>query len=88
MTGEITLRGKVLPVGGIKEKILAAQRAGINEVILCAENKKDIEEIRQDYISNMKFHYVTEMEEVIKAALLNEKVDKPINLEIKEEKEK
>jgi ATP-dependent Lon protease len=88
MTGEITLRGKVLPVGGIKEKILAAKRAGINEVILCAENKKDIEEIRQDYISNMKFHYVTEMEEVIKAALLNEKVDKPINLEIKEEKEK
>jgi ATP-dependent Lon protease len=87
MTGEINLRGKVLPVGGIKGKILAAKRAGINEVILCAENKKDIEEIKQDYISNMKFHYVTEMEEVIKFALLNDKVDKAINLIIKEDKQ-
>jgi ATP-dependent Lon protease len=86
MTGEITLRGKVLPVGGIKEKILAAKRAGINEVILCAENKKDIEEIKQDYIANMQFHYVTEMEEVIKFALLNDKVDKAVDLNIKEEK--
>jgi ATP-dependent Lon protease len=65
---------------------LAAKRAGINEVILCAENKKDIEEIKQDYISNMQFHYVTEMEEVIKFALLNDKVDKAVDLNIKEEK--
>ena len=79
MTGEITLRGKVLPVGGIKEKILAAKRAGILEVILCKENKKDIDEIKQDYISNMKFHYVSDMEEVIKNALLNEKVKNAID---------
>ena len=86
MTGEITLRGKVLPVGGIKEKILAAKRAGINEVILCAENRKDIEEIKQDYLTNMQFHYVTEMEQVIKFALTDEKVNRAIDLQIKEEK--
>lgn len=74
MTGEITLRGKVLPVGGIKEKILAAKRANIKEIILCAENKKDIDEIKDSYLKGLKFHYVTEMSEVIKIALTKQKV--------------
>ena len=74
MTGEITLRGKVLPVGGLKEKILAAKRANIKEIILCKENKKDIDEITQKYIKGLKFHYVTEMSEVIEIALLKQKV--------------
>jgi ATP-dependent Lon protease len=69
MTGEITLRGKVLPVGGIKEKILAAKRAGITDIILCAENKKDIQEIKQDYLKGLNFHYVREMHEVVQLAL-------------------
>ncbi|TXB62087.1 endopeptidase La [Phaeodactylibacter luteus] len=69
MTGEITLRGKVLPVGGIKEKVLAAKRAGMKEVIMCSENRKHVEEINQDYISGMQFHYVTRMEEVLKLTL-------------------
>lgn len=69
MTGEITLRGKVLPVGGIKEKILAAKRAGIEEVILCADNKKDVEEIEPEYIKGLKIHYVDRMSEVIDIAL-------------------
>lgn len=70
MTGEITLRGKVLPVGGIKEKILAAKRSGIKEVILCNLNEKDVNEIESDYIKGMKFHYVSRMDEVIKLALV------------------
>jgi ATP-dependent Lon protease len=74
MTGEITLRGKVLPVGGIKEKILAAKRANIKEIILCRENQRDIEEIKDEYVEGLTFHYVTEMSEVIKYALTNEKV--------------
>ena len=74
MTGEITLRGKVLPVGGIKEKILAAKRANIKEIILCADNKKDIEEIKTSYLKGLKFHYVTEMSEVIDIALTKQKV--------------
>ena len=74
MTGEITLRGKVLPVGGIKEKILAAKRSGIKEIILCEDNRKDIEEINERYIKGLTFHYVTEMNEVLNAALLNQKV--------------
>jgi ATP-dependent Lon protease len=74
MTGEITLRGKVLPVGGIKEKLLAAKRAGIKEVILCAENKKDVDDIKPDYLKGVTFHYVTQMEDVLKIALLKEKV--------------
>lgn len=74
MTGEITLRGKVLPVGGIKEKILAAKRANIKEIILCEENKKDIEEIKQSYLKGLKFHFVTEMSEVIEVALTKQKV--------------
>ena len=69
MTGEITLRGKVLPVGGIKEKLLAANRAGIKEVILCDANRKDVEEIKKDYIKNMKVSYVKTMSEVIELAL-------------------
>lgn len=69
MTGEITLRGKVLPVGGIKEKILAAKRAGIKEVILCKDNKKHVEDIEQEYIQGLKFHYVDKMEEVLELAI-------------------
>ncbi|MFC5045358.1 endopeptidase La [Aquimarina hainanensis] len=74
MTGEITLRGKVLPVGGIKEKILAAKRASIKEILLCAENKRDIDEIKQEYLKGLKFHYVTEMSEVLDIALTKSKV--------------
>ncbi|MCH2194293.1 endopeptidase La [Kordia sp.] len=74
MTGEITLRGKVLPVGGIKEKILAAKRAGIKEIILCAQNKRDILEIKEAYLKGLTFHYVTEMSEVIKHAITDEPV--------------
>jgi ATP-dependent Lon protease len=85
MTGEITLRGRVLPVGGIKEKILAARRANIKEIILCASNRKDILEIKGDYIKDLQFHYVTEMREVIALALLDEKVKNPIDLTVKEE---
>jgi len=85
MTGEITLRGRVLPVGGIKEKILAAKRANIKEIILCASNKKDILEIKGDYIKDLQFHYVTDMREVIELALLDEKVKNPIDLAIKED---
>ncbi len=74
MTGEITLRGKVLPVGGIKEKILAAKRANIKEIIISEENRKDIEEIKQSYLKGLKFHYVSEMREVIDIALTKQKV--------------
>jgi ATP-dependent Lon protease len=78
MTGEITLRGKVLPVGGIKEKLLAAKRAGIKEIILCVDNKKDVDDIKPDYLKGLTFHYVTQMEEVLKLALLKEKVKESI----------
>ncbi len=74
MTGEITLRGKVLPVGGIKEKILAAKRARIKEILLSEDNRKDIEEIKEEYVRGLKFHYVKDMNEVIKIALTNQKV--------------
>lgn len=74
MTGEITLRGKVLPVGGIKEKILAAKRANITEIILAKENKRDIDEIRPDYLEGLTFHYVNEMSDVIRIAITDEKV--------------
>lgn len=77
MTGEITLRGKVLPVGGIKEKILAAKRAGIKEIILCKDNEKDIDEIKQEYLQGLTFHYVTEMEDVLKLAVTQEAVKNP-----------
>lgn len=78
MTGEITLRGKVLPVGGIKEKILAAKRAGITQLILCQENEKDIREINPDYLKGLTFHYVDDIKQVIDLALLPEKVDHPL----------
>ena len=77
MTGEITLRGKVLPVGGIREKILAAKRAGITDIILCKENKKNIEEIKETYIKGLTFHYVRDVKEVLQIALLKEKVKNP-----------
>ena len=88
MTGEITLRGRVLAVGGIKEKILAAKRAGIKEIILSADNKKDIDDIKKDYIKDLKFYYVEKMIDVVKLALLKEKVENPIDLTIKEEEKK
>ncbi|VDG81039.1 ATP-dependent protease La [Capnocytophaga ochracea] len=74
MTGEITLRGKVLPVGGLKEKILAGKRAGIKEYILCKDNEKDILEIKQEYLKGLTFHYVTDMEEVIRLAITHQDV--------------
>lgn len=80
MTGEITLRGKVLPVGGIKEKILAAKRAGIKEIILCKENEKDILEIKEEYLVGLSFHYVSEMEEVIKIAITDKDAKNKKNL--------
>lgn len=85
MTGEITLRGKVLPVGGIREKILAAKRAGIKDIILCKENKKDIDEIKPLYLKGLTFHYVEDIKEVLDIALLKEKVKHPLDLNIKEE---
>jgi ATP-dependent Lon protease len=78
MTGEITLRGKVLPVGGIKEKILAAKRSGIKEIILSSKNKRDIDEIEKHYIKGLSFHYVESVEQVLKIALLKDKVEKPM----------
>ena len=88
MTGEITLRGKVLPVGGIKEKILAAKRAGIKDIILCEENRKNIEEIQPIYLNGLTFHYVKDIKEVLKLALTNEKVADAIDFtQTKEEKD-
>ena len=75
MTGEITLRGKVLPVGGIKEKILAAKRSGIQDIILCRENERDIEEINERYLEGLSFHYVDEIDQVLDYALLEERAD-------------
>lgn len=80
MTGEITLRGKVLPVGGIKEKILAAKRSGIKEIILSEKNKRDIDEIEKHYIKGLKFHFVANVAEVLKIALLKDKVEKPMQV--------
>lgn len=88
MTGEITLRGKVLPVGGIKEKILAAKRAGIKEIVLCKDNKKDIEEIKKEYISDLTFHYAETMMDVLKIALTTQKVKDPVDLSVKEKEVK
>ena len=90
MTGEITLRGKVLPVGGIREKILAAKRAGIKDIILCKDNKKDIDEIPAEYLKGVTFHYASDIQDVLDFALLDEKVKHPMNFtfdETKEEKE-
>ncbi len=80
MTGEITLRGKVLPVGGIREKILAAKRANLKEIILSKENEKDIDEIKPEYLSGLKFHFVETIDEVLEIALLKQKVAKAIHL--------
>ncbi|MBF4984918.1 endopeptidase La, partial [Nonlabens mediterrranea] len=74
MTGEITLRGKVLPVGGIKEKILAAKRARIKEILLCEQNRRDIEEIKPEYLKGLTFHYVSDMSDVLELALTKQKV--------------
>lgn len=82
MTGEITLRGRVLPVGGIKEKILAAKRAGIKEIIMCHENQKDVEDIPQQYLKGVKFHYVKNMLEVLDLSLMEELVKNPLDLHI------
>ena len=86
MTGEITLRGKVLPVGGIKEKILAAKRAGVKAIVLSEDNRKDIEEIKPYYLKGLTFHYVKEMQEVLDFALLNQKVQNAKTLTVKEPK--
>lgn len=84
MTGEITLRGRVLPVGGIKEKILAAKRSKIRDIVLSKDNYKDIEDIREDYINGLKFHYVDKMIDVVDIALLKEKVSNPLVLDVPE----
>ena len=84
MSGEITLRGQVLPVGGIKEKILAAKRAGIKEIILCERNRQDIEEIDPRYLRGMQFTYANKMDEVVKRALLNQTVESPLDFKIEE----
>ena len=88
MTGEITLRGKVLPVGGIKEKILAAKRAGITHIVMCKDNEKDIKEIPEKYLKGVEFHYVENIADVWDFALTKEKVKNPIDFTIKEENEK
>ena len=86
MTGEITLRGKVLPVGGIKEKILAAKRAGITDIILSQENKRNISEIQPLYLQGLTFHYVNDVREVWEMALLQEKVDNPLSFSVEDQK--
>lgn len=86
MTGEITLRGKVLPVGGIKEKILAAKRAGITNIVMCSENKKDVEEIPEVYRKGLQFHFVENIQQVWDFALTDEKVEHPVDFTIVEEK--
>ena len=86
MTGEITLRGKVLPVGGIKEKILAAKRAGITDILMCADNRKDIEEIPAMYLEGVNFHYVENIQDVWDYALLDEKVANAVHFDIEEDK--
>ncbi|MBR7043403.1 MAG: endopeptidase La [Prevotella sp.] len=86
MTGEITLRGKVLPVGGIKEKILAAKRAGITDIVMCRDNRKDIEEIPEIYLRGVQFHYVENIQDVWNFALTDEMVAHPVEFKIEEEK--
>ena len=86
MTGEITLRGKVLPVGGIREKILAAKRAGVKEIILCEENRKNVGEIKESYLKGLKFHYVNDIKDVLDIALLKQKVKSPRKFSIPKKK--
>ena len=85
MTGEISLIGKVMPVGGIKEKILAAKRAGIKEIILCHKNRRDIEEIDAHYLKGIQFHYVTQVDEVLDLALTSVQVDRPLKFNLSPE---
>ena len=80
MSGEITLRGQVLPVGGIKEKILAAKRAGIKEIILCERNRQDVEDINPRYIKGLTFTYVSHMRDVVDRALLGQHVEHPLRI--------
>lgn len=87
MTGEITLRGKVLPVGGIKEKILAAKRAGITDIVICRENKKDIDDIPAKYLKGVEFHYVENVQDVWNFALTDEIVDNPVHFDLDGEDE-
>ena len=86
MTGEITLRGKVLPVGGIKEKILAAKRSGVTEIVLSEKNKRDIEEIEKHYIKGLKFHYVSTVDQVLKVALMKDRVENPMEFVFADQK--
>jgi ATP-dependent Lon protease len=88
MTGEITLRGKVLPVGGIQEKVLAAKRAGIKTIIMSQMNRKDVNEMQVHYTRGLDFHFVSTADEVLKIALLKEKVKNPVSLQIENSKEK
>ncbi len=87
MTGEITLRGKVLPVGGIKEKILAAKRAGVKEIIMCEKNRKDMEEINESYLRGVTIHFVDTVQEVLDIALMNQKVKQPLQFELSTKKD-
>jgi ATP-dependent Lon protease len=82
MTGEITLRGKVLPVGGIKEKIVAARRANLKEIILSEDNRKNVEEIDELYLKGLQFHYVNTILQVLELSLLDEKVKNPLKIEV------
>ena len=88
MTGEITLRGVVMPVGGIKEKILAARRAGVQEIILCDKNRKDFEEITTADVKNLKVHFVRTVHEVLAVALLPEQVKRPLSFILEDEQPK
>jgi ATP-dependent Lon protease len=85
MTGEITLRGRVLPVGGIKEKLLAARRAGIRDVILSPKNRKDVEEITAEYLKGLAIHYAERVDDVLAVALLDEQVARPQSLPVRDE---
>jgi ATP-dependent Lon protease len=85
MTGEITLRGRVLPVGGIKEKLLAARRAGIRDVILSPKNRKDVEEITAEYLKGLQIHYAERVDDVLTVALLQEKVARPQALPVRDD---
>ena len=87
MTGEITLRGKVLPVGGIKEKILAAKRAGITDIMMCRENEKDVNEIPDMYLKGVTFHYVENVQDVWNFALTKDMVDNPLTFVIPDEED-